>query len=94
MKTTFALRSLLLSVLASAQITETYNFNSINAALPDGNASGFADARTIVSAIGAITDVRVTLSILPTTGRSQDRTRSVHCRGANETTQSSVSRGS
>ena len=66
MKTTFALCSLLLSVLASAQITETYNFNGLNLAIPDGNPSGVADARTIVSAIDTITEVRVTMSILPT----------------------------
>ena len=58
MKTTFAICSLLLSVLASAQITETYNFNGLNLAIPDGNPSGVADARTIVSAIDTITEVR------------------------------------
>ena len=72
MKITRLLLTLIPLLLAAfplrAQITETYNFNGLNLGIPDGNPSGLADSHTILSSIESITNVRVTMSILPTAG--------------------------
>ena len=66
---TLVKRLLVLVLLASAaappllaQTTETYTFNP-NKAVPDGNASGLVDVRTVPSAIGNITGLKVKLKV-------------------------------
>jgi hypothetical protein len=67
MKTVCAL--LVLSLLSagnlrcSAQVTEFYSFDSLNKVIPDGNASGLSDVRTITSAIASLSSVRLRLRI-------------------------------
>jgi len=67
MKTkTLALGMLLPFLLAgplAAQVSETNRFTSLNLSIPDGNASGLSQARTVTSAIGSLTSVRVKLHI-------------------------------
>ena len=46
-----------------AQISETNLFNSVNKVIPDGNAAGVHDVRTITSQIAFLTSVRVRLNI-------------------------------
>src|SRR5262245_48613764 len=48
---------------ADASITETFNFTVSSGVIPDGNASGFADIRTISSSIPAIQSVSLSLNI-------------------------------
>lgn len=48
--------------LVKAQTTETYTFTT-NRILPDGNAAGLSDVRTINSAIGTISSLKVHLKI-------------------------------
>lgn len=68
MKRTLPLLAALLScpVVAPAAITETYAFNNINLAIPDGNPSGAVDHRIPVSSIGSIDTVVVTLQLTGT----------------------------
>ena len=61
----FLLASLLMSgsLPLQAQITETNSFTNLNEAIPDGNASGMHDVRTISSAIPQLSLVRVKLHV-------------------------------
>jgi subtilisin-like proprotein convertase family protein len=48
---------------ARAQTTETHSFTNLNRAIPDGDASGLSDVRTVTSAIAQLSSVRVKLHI-------------------------------
>src|SRR5262245_27628210 len=47
-----------------AQVAETHSFTNLNQLIPDGNASGRHDVRTISSAIGNLGSVRVKLELV------------------------------
>jgi hypothetical protein len=47
----------------SAQVTETYSFDNLDRVIPDGNASGLSDVRTITSAIANLSSIRLKLRI-------------------------------
>ena len=51
---------------ARAAITQTATFSGLNLAIPDGNASGLADARVFTSAITSIESVEVSVDIAGT----------------------------
>jgi hypothetical protein len=50
-------------VSSSAQIVERHSFTNLNQAIPDGNAAGFSDVRTITSAIANLSSVRIQLRV-------------------------------
>jgi subtilisin-like proprotein convertase family protein len=47
----------------NGQVFETHTFNNLNLAIPDGNASGRSDVRTVTSSIGTLASVRVRLNV-------------------------------
>ena len=51
------------SPIVTAQVVETHNFNALNRAIPDGNASGLSDMRVVSSALANLSRVRVNLRI-------------------------------
>jgi hypothetical protein len=57
------LAGLLGAVSSSAQIVERHSFTNLNQAIPDGNAAGFSDVRTINSAIAHLSSVRIQLRV-------------------------------
>jgi hypothetical protein len=61
----FLLLLLLLAALpANAQLfAETHSFTGLNQAIPDGNASGLSDVRTVTSAVANLSGVRVRLHV-------------------------------
>jgi subtilisin-like proprotein convertase family protein len=61
----FFLLLLLLAVLrANAQlVAETHSFNGLNQTIPDGDAAGLSDVRTVTSAVANLTGVRVKLQV-------------------------------
>jgi hypothetical protein len=46
-----------------AQIHETINFTGLDKSIPDGDASGMHDVRSVASAIGNISSLQVKLHI-------------------------------
>ena len=56
--------SLCLAVRLPAQLSETNSFPILNKAIPDGNASGMSDVRTISSAIASLNSVRLKLRVI------------------------------
>jgi subtilisin-like proprotein convertase family protein len=52
-----------LTLTATAAVTETFNFNALNLAVPDGNPAGLANNQSISSTIVSIDSVVLTLNI-------------------------------
>src|SRR5437870_2588774 len=52
-----------IAAVRGALTSESYSFSGVNLAIPDGNAAGASDVRTISSEVASITSVSVTLGI-------------------------------
>jgi hypothetical protein len=59
----FAILVICLPSNSNSQIVDVHSFAEINAPVPDGNASGFSDVRTVSSDVGELSELRVHLQI-------------------------------
>src|ERR1043166_6480629 len=51
------------TVAVKAQTAESHSFSNVNRSIPDGNAAGLSDVRTVSSAIANLSSVRVRLRV-------------------------------
>src|SRR5205085_2254190 len=51
------------TICVKAQTTESHSFSNLNRSIPDGNAAGLSDVRTVPSTIANLSSVRVRLRV-------------------------------